>query len=125
MHIKLVIDKLDPEVCVSLSKHIHENQFFSKKVFVSSIVQKTPSKDPTDTTAPGKDHKGDTSDSDSESSTSEVDETYSAVKPPTSRLFSKLSDPVKRPAQASPETTSENKKKNNILKINIFKFSCP
>ena len=109
---KLVIDNLDPEVCVSLSKHIHEKQFFSKKVFVSSVVQKTPSKEPTEPVAPDEEPDGDVSDSGSESSISEVDEVYSAVKPPTSRLFSKLSDPVKRPAQASPEMTSETKKKD-------------
>ena len=101
---------------MSLSKHIHEKQFFSKKVFVSSVVQKTPTKEPTEPTAPGEEHEGDTSDSGSESSTSEVDEVLSAVKPPTSRLFSTLSDSVKRPAQTSPETTSENKKKNKKKK---------
>ena len=36
---KLIIDTLDPTVCASLTKHIHGNKFFNRKVFVTSVVQ--------------------------------------------------------------------------------------
>ena len=56
------------------------------------------------------------SESSSDTSGDEDDENPSAEKPPCTRLFTKISEPVKRPAVASPEITSENKKKDKKKK---------
>ena len=110
---QIVVENLDSTVCLKLSKFIHGNLFFNKKVYVSSVVQKTPAKDITEKV---ESENAQFSCSDSEGSDSEVEEVSPTSKPPKSRLFSKVSDPVKRPAQASPETTSENKKKDKKKK---------
>ena len=39
-----MIEDQDSTVCVSLTSNIHGKKFFNKKVFVTSIVQKCPSK---------------------------------------------------------------------------------
>ena len=82
---QLIIDTLDPAVCISITNHIHGNKFFNKKVYV---VQKTPSKEHDDVESCPNSLAG--------SSGSEVS------KPSCSNLFTKVSDQVKRPAIASP-----------------------
>ena len=42
---QLVIDTLESSVCISLTNHIHGGKFFNRKVYVSSVVQKTPEKE--------------------------------------------------------------------------------
>ena len=59
------------------------------------------------------DSTGSVSDS---SDDSEPEEVATVGKPPCSKLFSKISEPVKRPAQASPEITSESKKNDKKKK---------
>ena len=111
---QLIIDSLDPNVCVSLTQHINGSTFFNRKVFVTSVVQKTPVKD-----SLGTEVASDTlvsSESSSDSSGDEDDENPSVEKPPRSKLFTNISEPVKRPAVASPEITSENKKKDKKKK---------
>ena len=106
---------MDSTICVSLTNHIHGNKFFNRKVFVPSVVQKTPSKDsedPTDEEPAKSDNPCPNSlaaSSDSDSA-SENDENATATKPPRSKLFTNISDQVKRPAQGSPEDLSGNKK---------------
>ena len=39
---ELAIDSLDPSVCLSLSNHIHGKRFFNRRVYVTSVVEKTP-----------------------------------------------------------------------------------
>ena len=115
----LTIESLDPDVCVSLTNHIHGNKFFNRKVYVTSVVQKTPAKEPLETDAEAEMCPNDlveSSASGSDSSDDSDDETSTVEKPPCSNLFSKTSEPVKRPAQASPEVSSETKKKDKKKK---------
>ena len=120
---QLVIDTLDPTVCISLTNHIHGNQFFHRKVFVTSVVQKTPVKEtlePEADSCPNSLVESSCSGSDSsdESDVEEADteEVATVEKPPCSNLFSKVSEPVKRPAAASPEVSSEKMKKDKKKK---------
>ena len=117
---KLIIDTLDPTVCVSLTKHIHGKKFFNKNVYVTSVVQKTPAKESLETEVDSAacpnslvDSSGSGADSSDDSESEEVD---TVEKSPCSNLFSKISEPVKRPAQASPEISSENGKKDKKKK---------
>ena len=43
---QIVIDNLEASICMNLTKHINGNKFFNKKVFVTSVVKKTPEKEP-------------------------------------------------------------------------------
>jgi hypothetical protein len=111
---------LDPNVCVSLTNHIHGNKFFNRKVYVTSVVEKTPAKESSETEVdavecPNSLVESSGSGSDS-SDDSEADEVATVEKPPCSKLFSKISEPVKRPAQDSPEITSESKKNDKKKK---------
>ena len=113
---QLIINHLDSAICHSLTNHIHENKFFNRKVYVTSVVQKTPAKE-----AEGDDEVCPNSlagSSGSESSSDESDSgmTASKSKPPCSKLFTNISEPGKRPAAASPEVSSETKKKNKKKK---------
>ena len=56
------------------------------------------------------------SSSDTSGDDDDDDEPTSAEKPPCNRLFTNISEPVKRPAVASPELSSENKKKGKKKK---------
>ena len=56
------------------------------------------------------------SESSSDNSGDDDDEAPSPEKPPCSRLFTMISEPVKRPAVTSPEISSENKKKDKKKK---------
>ena len=107
---------MDPNVCASLTNHIHGNKFFNRKVYVTSVVQKTPAKESleTDVDACPNDLVV-SSDSDS-SEDSQDEETSTVEKPPCTKLFSKISEPVKRPAVASPEVSSEKHKKDKKKK---------
>ena len=109
---QLTINSLDSAVCLSLTNHIHGKQFFDKKVFVTSVVQKTPSKDNVDT-EPAEDIPGLDGSSGSGSSSDESDEdtTVDPTKAPCSKLFTRMTKPGKRSASVSPEVSSENKKK--------------
>ena len=42
---QLTIDSLNPAVCLSLTNHINGKSFFNRKVYVTSVVQKTTSKE--------------------------------------------------------------------------------
>ena len=115
---QLVIENLASTVCVSLTNHIHGEKFFNRKVFVTSVVQKTPSKDNpvVETPATSEDSCPNAlaaSIGDDSATDSENDEASTASKPPRTKLFTTI--PEKRPAAASPEETSENKK-NEIKK---------
>ena len=113
---QLLIDSLDPNVCVSLTQHISGNTFFNKKVFVTSVVQKTPVKDSLVTVTEAISDTVVSSESSSDNSADDDDEAPSPEKPPCSRLFTMISEPVKRPAVTSPEISSENKKKDKKKK---------
>ena len=111
---------MDPTVCASLTKHILGNKYFNRKVYVTSVVQKTPAKESSETEVESVEcpnslveSSGSGADSSDDSEAEEVD---TVEKPPCSNLFSKISEPVKRPAQASPEITSESKKNDKKKK---------
>ena len=108
---QLVIETLDADVCVSLTNHIHGNKFFNRKVYVTSVVQKTPAKETLETDAETALCPNSLVESSgSEGSDDSEDEAATVEKPPCTKLFSKISEPVKRPAVASPEVSSENEK---------------
>ena len=109
-----MIDTLDPAVCISLTNHIHGNKFFNRKVYVTSVVQKTPTKEHDNVESCPNSLAG-SSGSDTSSDESESGQNSSA-KSPVSKLFTKVSDQVKRPAAASPEESSEIKKKDKKKK---------
>ena len=112
---QLIIDTLDPAVCISLTNHFHGNKFFNRKVYVTSVVQKTPSKEHNDVESCPNSLAG-SSGSDSSSDESESEQNSTVYKPPCSNLFTKVSDQVKRPAAASQEEHSETKKKHKKKK---------
>ena len=122
---QLQIENLDSTVCVSLTDHIHSKKFFNRKVFVTSVVQKSPVK-VTDVTEDNEalanddkscpDPNGFTVSSEADSSDSETEDPSTTAKPPCSKLFSTISDSGKRPATASPEGSSENAKKDKKLR---------
>ena len=114
---QLVIESLDADVCVSLTNHIHGNKFLNREIYVTSAVQKTPAKETLETDAetaicPN----GLVESSGSEGSDDSEDEAATVEKPPCTKLFSKISEPVKRPAVASPEVSSEKHKKDKKKK---------
>ena len=41
---KLIIDDLEPKICINLTNKLYGNKFFDRKVYVDSIVQKSPTK---------------------------------------------------------------------------------
>ena len=112
---QLTIDTLDPSVCLSLTDHIHGKQFFNRKVYVTSVVQKTPTKE---TSEEAVDDIPDlVASSGSESSgESDSEEVTTATKVPCSKLFTNISAPGKRPPSGSPEVSSEKKKKDKKKK---------
>jgi hypothetical protein len=112
---QLIINTLDPNVCVSLTNHIHGNKFFNRNVYVTSLVQKTPTKEPFETEVDACPNDLVVS-SDSGSDSSEDEETATVEKPPCTKLFSTISEQVKRPAVASPEVSSEKHKKDKKKK---------
>ena len=135
-----MIDNLEPSVCVSLTSHIHGKQFFNRKVYVNSVVQKTPEKvagteEPavteelavteeiavTEDAAGNLEVEGDSAGSDSSSDESEGEQSSTVTKPPCSKLFSNMTESRKRPAKGSPEVTSEiskrDKKKNKSAPV--------
>ena len=107
----LLIDDLDPTVCVKLTNHIHGNKFFNRKVFVTSIVEKTPEKSSPGTDVEPADSSGSESFDDSE-----TDDVTTVAKEPCTKLFSNMTEPSKRPAEASPEVSSEKVKKKKKKK---------
>ena len=111
---QLMIDTLDPAVCISLTNHIHGNKFFNRKVYVTSVVQKTPTKEHDNVESCPNSLAG-SSGPDSSSDESDSEQNLTA-KSPCSNLFTKVSDQVKRPAAASPEESSEIKKKDKKKK---------
>jgi hypothetical protein len=109
-----VIGTLDPSVCVSLTSHIHGEKFFNRKVYVTSVVQKTPEKE---TETEGTENEEaelcpndlvETSGSDT-SSESDGKQSSTVSKPPCTKLVSNISAPGKRSAKGSPEASSEKK----------------
>ena len=82
---------------------------------MTSLVQKTPAKEPLETEVDACPNDLVVS-SDSGSDSSEDEETATVEKPPCTKLFSKISEPVKRPAVASPEVSSEKHKKDKKKK---------
>ena len=112
---QLVIDDLDSVVCLSLASHINGKRFFGRNVYVTSVVQKTPTKDSTEPLDPGPTNLNESADSDttsSEDSNTEEVSTASKPPPPCTKLFTSVSDQGKRPAVTSPEVNSETKKKS-------------
>ena len=79
---QLTIGTLDPAICLSLTNHIHGKSFFDKKVYVTSIVEKTPTKDAEELAS-----VEDSSGSGSSSDESDVEEITTASKPPCSKLL--------------------------------------
>ena len=112
----LLITALDPTICIKLTNHINGNKFFNRKVFVTSIVKKTPSKENSEAEA------GDVDNSDT-SDDSEPEEITTVSKPPCSKLFSNMSEPHKRPAENSPEISTEKVKKKNKKKKEVAQGS--
>ena len=111
---ELAIDSLDPSVCLSLSNHIHGKRFFNRRVYVTSVVEKTPEKAPPEAAEPSQSDVAESSGSDTSGEESEVEKT--ASKTPCAKLFSSISAPGKRAAKSSPEITSENSKRNKKKK---------
>ena len=107
---QLLIENLSSAACISLTDHIHGKSFFKRKVYVNSIVQKTPAKESLE--AVGDQVENSTVSSGSDSNLEETDDedetTKTASKTPSTRLFTSI--PEKRPAAASPEVGSETKK---------------
>ena len=106
---QLLIENLSSSVCISLTNHIHGKIFFKKKVFVNSIVEKTPVKETLG--AEGEDlieESTESSGADSNSDETDDEITKTASKTPSTKLFTSISE--KRQATASPEAGSENKK---------------
>ena len=85
---QLTFDSLDSAVCLSLTNHIHGRQFFNKKVFVTSVVQQTTSKNNVDT-EPAEDTPGFDGSSGSGSSSDESDEGTTGGAP-CSKLFTRI-----------------------------------
>ena len=99
---QLRIENLEPSVCLSLSSHIHGKQFFSRKVFVTSIVEKTPEKEA------GEEEQAESTENEISDEESEVEEVSTVSKAPCAKLFSDMPAPSsKRPARSSPEVSSE------------------
>ena len=108
---QLQINNLEFSVCQSLSSHIHGKQFFSRKVYVTSVVEKTPEKEATDV------EQGESSTSDTSADESEIDEPNTVTKAPCTKLLSDMSIPSnKRPAKESPEVSSEKSKRDKKKK---------
>ena len=109
-----MIEDQDSTVCVSLTNHIHGKKFFNKKVFVTSVVQKTPSKNTvsSDDNAPAESVNDCPTDlvasSEPDSSSDSEQDPSTVTKPPCSKLFNNIS--TKRGPPPSPEESSENKK---------------
>ena len=83
------------------------------------MIQKTPSKNiesPADDGVTTTDNSCPNSLVVSEDSGSDSDSTKTASKPPCSKLFSKLSEPLKRPAAASAEESESTKKDKKKVK---------
>ena len=125
---QLVLDDLESTVCISLTNHIHGKKFYNRKVFVTSVVEKTPDKvsevsdevqardDETPVTAEDSSPNSlvqESSEPDN-SDDSETEDLPTVTKPPCTKLFSNMS--AKRSAAASPEENSENKKKDKKIK---------
>ena len=114
---QLVIENLDSTDCISLTEHIHGKKFFNRKVFITSVVQKSPEKSAEATEddepeATEDDEPAATEDDEpGSSSESDPEEVTTVEKPPCTKLFSTFTGPVKRPAGASPEESSETKAK--------------
>ena len=96
---------------------------------MTSVVQKTPVKETlteADSCPNGLVESScsgsDTSDG-SDADDGATEDAATVEKPPCSNLFSKISEPVKRPAVASPEVSSENKKKDKKKKKNNISSS--
>ena len=122
---QLIIENLDSTVCVSLTNHIHKQKFFNKKVFVTSVVQKTPTKNTEQTEENVIDVESCSNNlvassaaEDSEDSETETETPSTATKPPCNNLFTTISGKDKRPAEGSPEQTSGNKNKDKKKKDN-------
>ena len=108
-----MINNLESNVCVSLTDHINGKEFYDKKVFVTSVVEKTPSKTPETDTA----DQDNVSVSDSESSEeSDTEDPKTANKPPSTSLFSEFKEQGKRSALTSPEENSAKKNKKKKKK---------
>ena len=108
----LLITGLDSSVCISLTNHINGNKFFNRKVYVTSIVKKTPGKENPEAETAG----AETSDTSDDSDSGEI---TTISKPPCSKLFSNMSEPNKRPAESSPEISTEKVKKKNKKKKEV------
>ena len=63
---ELAIDSLDPSVCLSLSNHIHGKRFFNRRVYVTSVVEKTPEKAPPEAAEPSQSDVAESSGEESE-----------------------------------------------------------
>ena len=110
---QLVIDNLDSSVCLNLTSHIHGNKFFNRKVFVTSVVQKTPEKAAeVEELEPCPNNLEQSSGSDTSSDESDAEQSLTASKPPRTKLFSSISVRGKRSAKSSPEVSSETSKRD-------------
>ena len=118
----LTIENISSSVCISLSNHIHGKIFFKRKVYVNSVVQKTPTKETLETDQEEALVEGHNSleGSESDSSSDSDDEpTKSASKPPSTKLFTSISEKGKRAAADSPELCSETKKEKKKKKKKV------
>ena len=107
-----MIDSLDSAVCLSLTRHIHGNKFFNRKVYVTAVVQKTPDKvAEVEELEPCPNSLENSSGSDT-SDESDVEQSSTASKPPCTKLFSSISATGKRAAKGSPEVSSETSKRD-------------
>ena len=109
----LLIEDLDPAICVGLTNFIHGNKFFNRKVYVTSVVEKTPEKAEPEIEGEAAEQESTGSESSEES---DVDEVATVGKAPCTRLFSKMTEPSKRSAEASPEVSVEKVKKKKKKK---------
>ena len=115
---QLAIEDLEPSICLSLTNHIHSKKFFNRRVYVTSVVEKTPDKpaeievDEVEQLSKDLENSSGPESSDDESETDPA----SATKPPCTKLFSSIPASGKRPAKSSPEATSENSKRDKKKK---------
>ena len=104
---------MDPAVCLGLTEHIHGKKFFNRKVYVTSVVERTPTKE---TAEPVDDCPALAESSEPESSESEAEDSVTATKSPCSKPFTNISAPGKIPPSGSPEVSSEKQKKDKKKK---------
>ena len=109
---QLIINTLESAICISLANHINGKKFFNRNVYVKSVVQKSPVKNSEQDVEGCPNSLAVSSDTESSSDESTTEDASTGSKPPCSKLFTSISGLGKRSAGASPEVTSETKKKD-------------